>query len=143
MTKQYDIERFVTAQNGDYDKAKEELLTKKKRTHWMWYMFPILNGLGNSVMSDFYGLDGIDEAKEYWKNDQLKNNLIELTEIVLSYDNKTSLVKVFGYIDAQKFYSCMTLFYLATKETLFKRAISRYFDGILDDYTIQIIKNVI
>lgn len=143
MKEKRDLSIFIKAQNDEFEKIKNALIEKKKISNQICYVFPILKGIETSIMSNFYGLNNLDEAKEYYKNIFLRKNIKELVKIILSYDKNTSLRTVFSYTDLQRFYSSMTLFYLATKEKVFKQAIWRYFYGILDDYTIQNLKNML
>lgn len=134
-----DLNRFIKAQKKYFGSAKLELLNKKKKTHWIWYIFPQLKGLGKSYYSDYYGLKNFEEAEEYYKNNYLRSNLNELTDIILSY-GKIDLEEVFGSIDAKKVCSCMTLFYFVTGEERFKQVIFRYYYGILDENTVNLFK---
>lgn len=134
------VDRFVCPQINHIDIVKKELLNHKKETHWIWFMFPQLVGLGDSYLSKYYGLKGIKEVKSYLKNDYLKKNLFDLIDILLGYEN-VNLVDVFGEIDTMKVHSCMTIFYISTDNEKFKEVIDKFYGGKLDNNTIELLKN--
>lgn len=105
----YDLERFISAQESCYSDVKRELRAGRKRTHWIWYIFPQLKGLGYSYNSNFYGLDGIDEAKEYLYHPVLGKRLVECCEILLMSD-QSDISRIMSYPDDIKLKSCMELF---------------------------------
>lgn len=119
------LQRFIDAQNkwNTYEKALEEVKNGKKETHWIWFIFPQLYGLGHSEMSKFYGLNGREEAEEYIKNNTLRTRLIEISEAVLN--NEKSVYEIFGN-DTIKVRSCMMLFASVSNEPVFKQVISKY-----------------
>ncbi len=135
----YNLDRFITAQSRDYKHAYKEIKNGKKVTHWMWYIFPQLKGLGSSEYAEYYGIESIEEAKAYWDNDYLRNNLIKICNCLLSLEDKTA-EEVFGYIDSLKLKSCMTLFFESTKEAVFGRVLEKYFDQELDENTIKLVR---
>ena len=112
MENNYNLNRFIEAQNRDYDIALAEIRAGKKASHWMWYIFPQLKGLGRSSTSEYYGLSGIKEAQAYLSDPILKARLIEITDAVIAHKDK-SAEEIFGGIDAKKLRSCMTLFSIA------------------------------
>ena len=130
--------RFKKAQKKYYEIAKQELLCKQKKTHWIWFIFPQLKGLGTSDMSNYYGIRGIKEAKRYYKDKYLRNHLNELTKILFYY-NDNELLNALGDIDYIKVRSCMTLFYLATNEKRFKMVIDKCYNGIMCNETIHLL----
>ncbi len=135
----YDLDRFIKKQKEDYFKALNEIKNGKKVTHWIWYIFPQLDGLGNSEYSSFYGIKSLDEAKEYMKNDYLRNNLINICEEL--YKLNDSIRNIFGYPDYLKVKSCMTLFNLAYPENIiFKKIIDKFYNGEFDSKTILFLK---
>lgn len=134
-----DLERFVIAQKNTYSKAKKELLNGKKSSHWMWYIFPQIRGLGMFDMSCYYGVSGLEEAKKYFEHKILGKHLIELCNILLSLEENDVLM-IFGYPDNRKLKSCMTLFYLATNEKIFQDVLDKFFSGLLDRKTINLVK---
>ena len=134
------LDRFIKAQENIYIKALNEINNGKKTTHWMWYIFPQLKGLGMSEMANYYGIDNLLEAQEYLNNKLLSSRLYEITNelLNLSEDNPE---KIFGYVDAMKLRSCMTLFNLVSSENIFKDVLEKYYGGKVDDKTIALCKN--
>ena len=135
-----DTQRFLEAQNCWIDTVKRELKAKKKVSHWIWFIFPQLKGLGESLMSNYYGLDGIEDAKKYYKNKQLRRNLENCLSIVYEYEGIEEVDSCLGKIDTMKLLSCVSLFYLATKESIFENILKKFFNGILDEKTILLLK---
>lgn len=135
-----DTQRFLEAQNCWIDTVKRELKAKKKVSHWIWFIFPQLKGLGESLMSNYYGLDGIEDAKKYYKNKQLRRNLENCLSIVYEYEGIEEVDSCLGKIDTMKLRSCVSLFYLATKESIFENILKKFFNGILDEKTILLLK---
>ena len=135
-----ETQRFLEAQNYWIDTVKRELKAKKKVSHWIWFIFPQLKGLGESLMSNYYGLDGIEDAKEYYKNKQLRRNLENCLSIVYEYEGIEEVDSCLGKIDTMKLHSCVSLFYLATKESIFENILKKFFNGILDEKTILLLK---
>ena len=131
------LKRFIDAQERDYDTAYSEIENGKKVGHWMWYIFPQIKGLGSSFMSIHYAIESLDEAKAYWNNDYLRNNLLTITEALLKNDD--SAIEIFGYTDSMKLKSCMTLFEVATKEAIFSKVLDKFFDGKEDESTTKIV----
>ena len=91
----YNLERFIKAQKEDSVMALKEIKNGRKRNHWIWYIFPQLKGLGTSAMAQYYGLENLEEAKEYYNNDYLRKNLLEITNALLSLDN-TNIESILG-----------------------------------------------
>lgn len=119
----FDLQRFIRAQNWDYDKALAEVKAGKKQTHWIWYIFPQMKGLGKSAMSETYGIKGREEAKAYIANPILRQRLVEITQAVL--DSDKSVYEIFGQ-DAIKVRACMKLFSTVCDEPVFKRMMAKY-----------------
>lgn len=119
----HNLDRFIYAQNNIYETALNEIKEGKKKTHWMWYIFPQMKGLGKSFLSQYYGINGREEALEYIKNDILRERLIKITEEV--YYNKHSVYDIFEE-DAIKFRSCMLLFNSISNISIFKKVINKY-----------------
>jgi uncharacterized protein (DUF1810 family) len=135
----YNLERFLSAQESVYEIAYKELQNGKKQTHWMWFMFPQLAGLGRSEMARYYALKNTDEAKAYLQHEVLRIRLELCVHIVLSC-NTSNPVRIFGEEDALKFHSCLTLFALVAPENeLFRVALDKFFQGIMDYETENII----
>ena len=135
----YDLERFLKAQESNYECALNEIRLGRKRTHWIWYVFPQLKGLGVSNRSHFYGLDGIEEAKAYYAHPILRQRLIEITESLFVLETN-DIEMVLGAIDALKVNSCMTLFVeIAGEDSVFQRVLDKYYQGAKDSLTLQLL----
>ena len=106
------MRKFLIMQNRYYKTALNEIKSGEKKTHWIWFIFPQLRGLGVSEMSYKYGLQNLDEAKEYFRNKKLRQNLLEITTELYAL-KKRNIIKIVGEIDAMKIQACMTLFYCA------------------------------
>ena len=131
------IKRFKEAQLIDYDKALQEIKNGHKESHWIWYIFPQLVDLGMSNKSIYYGIRGIKEAKKYYKDKYLRHNLLEICDALYNINNKT-ITDIFEWDDI-KVQSSMTLFYIVSKNVLFKNIIDKYFDGEFDTNTIELL----
>ena len=138
MTDPFDPQRFVDAQRGVYPQVRAELAAGCKRSHWMWFVFPQLKGLGRSATAQHYGIASLAEAQAYWAHPLLGPRLRECTDLVLAVDGR-SAHEIFGPPDDLKFRSCMTLFAQATGERLFTRALEKYFRGEADPRTIELL----
>ena len=135
----YDLDRFVAAQNagGTYDQATEELRDGRKTSHWMWFVFPQIAGLGRSEMARKYAISSMAEGKAYVAHPLLGSRLIACAEIVAGLQGRTAR-EIFGDVDAQKLRSSMTLFHAAAPgEPSFGQVIDVYFDGLEDPATTQ------
>ena len=133
------LDRFLKAQMRDYNVALSEIKSGHKRSHWILYIFPQVKGLGFSSTSEYYGIDGLDEAKKYMQNDTLKNRLIEISEALLGLDSSDAS-DVMGYPDDLKLRSSMTLFAEAAPEIeVFQKVLDKFFDGKKDEMTLKII----
>lgn len=133
------LERFVKAQELAYPIALQDIKKGKKRSHWMWYIFPQLRGLGMSSMAHKYGIVDLDEAKAYLEHPVLSARLYELCGELLKHKDK-SVNDIFGDIDAMKLKSSMTLFALTSKEhTIFDEVLECFFDGERDAITLKLI----
>lgn len=136
----YSLERFITAHDRNYDIARNELKQGKKLSHWMWYIFPQIKGLGKSPTSEFYGIQNLDEAKAYINHFILGNNMRTLCEVLLSLESNNP-TKIFGRPDDMKLKSSMTLFSLATDDNgIFVSVLDKFYNGKLDNRTIRIVK---
>ena len=134
------LERFIKAQKQDYERALKEIKNGKKLTHWIWYIFPQIKGLGYSEISKYYGINDLEEAKAYLQNEYLRNNLLEITTALLNLDSNNP-TEILGYPDDLKVKSCMTLFNYADQSILiFKKIIDKYYNGEFDNKTIALIK---
>ena len=141
MEDQYDLARFVTAQNvdGTYASALAELRAGRKTGHWMWFVFPQIAGLGQSETSRRYAIASRAEAAAYLQHVLLGPRLIECTHVVDATRGR-SATEIFGPVDARKLQSCVTLFLRAAPgEPLFGRVLKRYFAGVPDRHTDQLL----
>lgn len=141
MEDPYDLERFVAAQNagGTYGHALAELKSGMKRSHWMWFVFPQLAGLGRSETARRYAITSLDEARAYYRHGVLGPRLVEAAAAVAAVQGR-SAVHIFGDIDARKLHSSMTLFLAAAPgESVFRDVLERYFGGLPDPATGELL----
>ena len=137
----FHLQRFVDAQAPIYTQARAELAAGEKRSHWMWFIFPQIRGLGYSTMAQRFAVTGLAEAKAYLAHPVLGPRLRECTALVNAVEGRT-MDQIFGYPDNLKFHSSMTLFALADEaaDNVFRKAISRYFLGVDDPKTLGALK---
>ncbi|HEY6214167.1 MAG TPA: DUF1810 domain-containing protein [Vicinamibacterales bacterium] len=136
-----DLERFVEAQKPDYERALTEIRSGRKRSHWMWYVFPQIDGLGSSAMSRRYAIEGIAEAEAYLKHPTLGPRLVECFEAVHALEGK-SAADVFGYPDDMKLRSSATLFArVSPPGSVFERVLAKFFHGEPDEATLRLLRN--
>ena len=140
MDDAFNLHRFVEAQDPVYDRVCAELRSGRKTSHWMWFIFPQIAGLGFSGMSRRYSITSLDEARAYLDHPVLGPRLTECTRLVCAIPDKT-IHDIFGAPDDMKFRSCMTLFCRAAAEpTLYETALKRYFSGQLDTLTLELVR---
>ena len=136
---EFDLKRFADAQKGDYEIAREEIRKGKKRSHWMWYIFPQIRGLGRSSMAYRYGIESLDEARAYLADPVLGGNLREISGILLGLETNDAY-RVFGSPDDMKLRSSMTLFALVSEEgSVFHGVLDKFFGGRMDSRTLQML----
>lgn len=136
-----DFSRFHKAQNDNYEIALTEIKNGKKRSHWMWYVFPQLSGLGNSAIAQYYAIADLHEAKEYLKDELLRHHLIEISLELLKLQSNNAQ-DILGYPDDLKLQSSMTLFSIADpKERVFRDVLNKYYHGEMDEYTLRHLKS--
>ena len=133
------LQRFFDAQQGVYPAALEELRSGRKQTHWMWFIFPQIAGLGHSHMARIYAIADMTEAQAYFNHDILGARLIECTRAMLVWQGKRSAVGILGEIDALKFASSMTLFEAAGGDRCFADALEAFCDGKRDSRSLELI----
>jgi uncharacterized protein (DUF1810 family) len=134
------LDRFVTAQAGDYERALTEIRAGRKRSHWMWYVFPQFAGLGFSSTSRFYAIRSVEEAKAYLVHPVLGRRLTECAEAALTVEGK-SASEIFGTPDDLKLRSSATLFAsVSPAGSVFHRLLEKYFDGKSDEATLRLMK---
>jgi len=135
----FQLDRFVLAQADSYACALAELRAGCKRSHWVWFVFPQLRGLGHSPMAQHYGLSGLAEARAYAAHPVLGPRLRECVRALLGHAG-TSAARLLGEVDALKLRSCLTLFALAAPdEALFGRALERFHAGVSDPGTLRLL----
>ncbi len=135
----YALNRFIKAQAGIYDRVLAELRGGQKQTHWMWFIFPQIDGLGFSPTSRFYAIKSLEEARHYLGHPVLGARLVECAESVLAVQGR-SASDIFGYPDDMKLQSSMTLFALAAgPHSVFERVLEKYYQGMRDARTLQIV----
>jgi uncharacterized protein (DUF1810 family) len=136
MDDPYNLQRFADAQARVIDQVRRELAAGRKETHWMWFVFPQLRGLGSSSMAEKYGITSRGEAEAYLAHPVLGPRLRDCTELVNAVQNR-SVEDIFGYPDDLKFRSCITLFSSVTNENdVFRTALDKYFNGEPDPATV-------
>jgi uncharacterized protein (DUF1810 family) len=136
MTDRFNLQRFVDAQEPVYEQVVLELRAQRKASHWMWFIFPQIAGLGHSPMSARFALSSQEEASAYLAHPVLGPRLRECASLVCEVEGRTAL-DIFGPIDAMKFRSSMTLFAEAAPEfPVFKQCLEKYFAGALDPVTL-------
>ncbi|SRR5690606_28725829 len=135
----FDLERFVQAQAGTFDAALEELRAGAKRSHWMWFVFPQLQGLGASGMARRYAISGLEEARAYLAHPLLGPRLVASVEALLSHDG-LSARDIFGTPDDLKLRSSMTLFHAASDDARFQAVLDRYYGGRPDEATLRLLE---
>jgi len=139
----YNLQRFIKEQQRDYTTAYVEVSQGKKRSHWMWYIFPQIVGLGMTATSHKYSIKSIDEAKAYLAHPYLGKNLINISKVLLSLDENDPY-KIFGSPDYLKLCSSMTLFAeAAPEEEVFQKVIEKYYGGRKDERTLAILEQFI
>jgi uncharacterized protein (DUF1810 family) len=137
MVDRFDLERFVKAQAGAYEQACAELRAGRKRSHWMWFVFPQIRGLGSSEMAVRFAISGLEEARAYLEHPILGPRLRECAGIVVGVEGKT-VEEIFGYPDDLKFHSSITLFAKAEKSGgVFQGALEKHFGGEMDRGTLE------
>lgn len=134
-----DLSRFVSAHNEDYQRALAEIRNGRKQSHWIWYIFPQLKGLGRSSLSDCYGICGLSEARAFLEHPVLGAHLVEISEALLALAADDATV-VMGWPDDLKLKSSMTLFDAATTDVdVFRRVLEKFFDGEPDRRTLDML----
>ena len=141
----HSLKRFHDAQKdkyAGYEVSLQEMRSGCKVSHWIWYIFPQLKGLGMSDMADYYGIDGLQEAQEYMADTVLRKRLIEISTVLLNIEGK-SAAEILGYIDAIKVRSSMTLFAEAVpEEPIFTEVLKKYYHGEKDEKTLGLLKEI-
>jgi uncharacterized protein (DUF1810 family) len=139
MNDSFDLQRFVDAQATVYRQVLEELSRGRKRTHWMWFVFPQLAGLGFSAMAQRFAIGSRAEATAYLEHDLLGPRLVECTRLVMAASEKT-ITDILGSPDDMKFRSCMTLFDAVSNREIFAEAVATFYPDGKDRATLEILK---
>ena len=143
MKENKELVKFLDAQNQMYLKALAEVRNGKKESHWMWFVFPQIKGLGFSETAKFYGIADLDEAEAYLAHPVLGKHLIEISEALLNVNGKTA-TEIFGTPDDMKLRSSMTLFSkVPWTDEVFEKVLNKYFGGSQDDYTEELLQKTI
>jgi len=136
MNDPFNLQRFVDAQSPIFDRVSSELRDGAKRSHWMWFIFPQIKGLGQSQLARIFAISSREEAKAYIEHPILGLRLIECAELVNLIEDRT-IEQIFGHPDDLKFRSCMTLFANVSDNQIFVDALRKYFNGESDPSTLQ------
>jgi uncharacterized protein (DUF1810 family) len=132
----FDLERFLLAQDRIYPRVLSELQAGEKMSHWMWFIFPQIRGLGRSPVSIEYAISSRNEARAYLQHPILGPRLKECTDLVLRVEGRSAF-EIFDEPDDMKFRSCMTLFAQVSTDDIFQRALDKYCDGVPDQLTLD------
>jgi uncharacterized protein (DUF1810 family) len=136
MNDPYNLNRFVIAQQPAYDQVLAELRGGRKQSHWMWFIFPQIKGLGHSDMAQRFAIDSLEQANAYLLHPLLGSRLRECSRLVADIQGRL-IEEIFGYPDDMKFHSCMTLFSEASQDDeIFKQCLQKYFAGEKDPHTL-------
>lgn len=138
----YNIERFYDVHRIYYEDALNEIKSGRKQTHWMWYIFPQLKTLGRSYKAIYFGMENAEEAKLFYNDNYLGENLREICRALLECNSNDAL-EVMGYPDNLKLCSSMTLFYIATNDGLFADVLNKFYGGKQDGLTEMYLQNQI
>ena len=133
------LERFINAQQYDYPVALYELKAGYKESHWMWFIFPQYKGLGYSSIAKYYAIQSKEEAIAYVHHPILGKRLIEISQVLLDL-NCDDATAIFGSPDNLKLKSCMTLFYIVSKEVIFQQVLDKFYHGQYDQKTIELLE---
>lgn len=134
----HDLNRFISAQERSYDAALSEIKSGHKATHWMWYIFPQIAGLGFSSTARFYAISSMQEARDYYAHPVLGKRLVEISEALLALDTNDAAA-VMGYPDNLKLRSSMTLFLAASGDAVFQKVLDKFYSGKPDSKTLSIL----
>jgi len=139
MADKDELDRFVNAQRGNYEIALEEVKNGLKRSHWMWYVFPQIHGLGFSSTAQFYAIKDLQEAADYLGHPTLGARLLQICELLIRQQS-TNASKIFGHPDDLKLHSSMTLFAeIEGAHPIFEKVLEKFFSGEKDDKTLAIL----
>lgn len=134
------LDRFLKAHQDKYSQALLEIKKGRKKSHWIWFIFPQIKGIGKSYTSQYYGLDGLQETKKYFENPILHEHLLEISQAL--FELNTDISQIVNYPDDLKIKSCMTLFeYTNPEYPIFSQILDKFYGGQRDTITLDILKN--
>ena len=136
----FNLQRFLDAQENDYADALREIKQGYKQSHWIWFIFPQMRGLGRSSMAEYYGISSIEEARAYLDHPTLKARLIEISTALLQHKGKSTAYEILGTIDAIKVRSCMTLFDHIMPHAIFAEVLDAFYNSQRDVMTLELLK---
>ena len=134
----FHLQRFLDAQENDYADALHEIKQGYKQSHWIWFIFPQMRGLGRSYMAEYYGISSIEEARAYLDHPTLKSRLIEISTALLQHKDKSTAYEILGTIDAIKVRSCMTLFDHLLPNSIFAKVLDAFYNSQRDELTLNL-----
>ncbi|MGZ5051125.1 MAG: DUF1810 domain-containing protein [Methylobacter sp.] len=137
----YNLSRFTEAQQNSYRNALVELQAGRKQSHWMWFIFPQIDGLGHSATAKYYAIKSREEARQYLNHPVLGHRLLECVTALLSLEGRPA-AEIFGYPDDLKLKSSMTLFAAVASEPLFAEVLDKYYNGQRDMATLQLLEKL-
>ena len=137
----FNLQRFLDAQKNDYADALHEIKQGYKQSHWIWFIFPQIRGLGMSYMAEYYGISSIEEARAYLDNPTLKARLLEISTALLQHKGKSTAYEILGTIDAIKVRSSMTLFDHIMPHAIFAKVLDAFYNSQRDEKTTQMIQS--
>ena len=135
----FNLQRFLDAQKNNYADALREIKQGYKQSHWIWFIFPQMCGLGRSSMAEYYGISSVEEARAYLDHPTLKTRLIEISTALLQHKGRSTAYEILGTIDAIKIRSCMTLFDYIMPHAIFAEVLDAFYNGERDELTIRIL----
>jgi uncharacterized protein (DUF1810 family) len=137
----FNLKRFLVAQENDYADALHEIKQGYKQSHWIWFIFPQMRGLGMSYMAEYYGISSIEEARAYLDHPTLRARLLEISTALLKHKGKSTAYEILGTIDAIKVRSSMTLFDHIMPHAIFAKVLDAFYNSQRDEKTTQMIQS--
>lgn len=134
----FNLQRFLDAQENDYADALREIKQGYKQSHWIWFIFPQMRGLGRSYMAEYYGISSIEEARAYLDHPTLRARLIEISTALLQHKGKSTAYEILGTIDAIKVRSSMTLFDHIMPHSIFAKVLDAFYNSQRDELTLNL-----
>ena len=137
----FNLQRFLDAQKNDYADALHEIKQGYKQSHWIWFIFPQMRGLGMSYMAEYYGISSIEEARAYLDHPTLRARLLEISTALLKHKGKSTAYEILGTIDAIKVRSSVTLFDHIMPHAIFAKVLDAFYNSQRDEKTTQMIQS--